>query len=161
MNYRTFVFSVVLVGFGIVVIATTLFYTSTNGFTGPVQFYETSKSTWTIGFSQGIQAVAVGPSTSTTLTSKNLGTVSLFATLTDVVFIPTKNASLNLFYFIGFLAIVLAILVPFYARNKRETARMKPRPVAKKQGQSRFCMNCGAELHHEASFCNKCGESVS
>jgi len=160
MKYRTLLFSVVLVGFGILVMVTTLFYASTNGFTGPVQFYETTTSTYTIGFSQGIQAVAVGSSTSTTLTSENLGTLSLFITVTDVIFIPTRNSSLNLLYLLGFLLIGVAIMFPFYALSKRPTTKMKERPIVSSLKEQAYCGHCGSKLPSGSLFCHKCGATV-
>jgi hypothetical protein len=156
MNYRTILFSVALVGFGILVIATTLFYASTNGFTAPVQFYETT--TYTVEFGQGIQAVAVGSSTSTTLTSENLGTVSLF--ITDVIFIPTRNSSLNLLYLLGFVLIVLAIGFPLYALSKSSTPQLERRPSASSVKDQVYCGHCGSKLPPGSMCCNKCASAV-
>lgn len=140
MNHHRVLFSFALVSFGITVIAATLIYAATSGFTESVQLYRTT--TYTVAFEQGLEVVA-GPSTST-ITTANLGTVSFF--ITDVIFVPAESSSLNLLYLVGILLFVLAAAVPFLEPLKGK--------------EQNFCANCGAALMPDSKFCNKCGTGL-
>ena len=140
MNHHRVLFSFALVTFGIIVIAATLFYAATSGFTESVQFYRTT--TYTVAYEHGLEVV-VGPSTST-VTTANLGTVSIF--ITDVIFVPAESSSLNLLYLLGILLFVFAASIQFL------------RPVKGKE--QNFCVNCGAVLLPNSKFCNKCGTDL-
>lgn len=150
MNYRTILFSSALVAFGISVIVVTVFYSATNGFTEPPIFYTSATSIYTVGFQQGLQAVLVVGTSSSTITSQSLSPgMTLFFTEVSVGYIPFQNSGLNLLYVFGIILCGLALVVPLHSRSKKQVGKVK------------FCINCGAELLPEASFCNKCGAAVS
>jgi len=123
VNYRVVLSSLAFVVFGIGVIVLTAFYSATNGFTEPATFYSSYTSVYTIGFRQGLQVVAVGASSSSTVTSQSLNGLTFYMTQVSVEYVPTANSTLNYLYLLALLLFGLAIVVPVLTLNKEKVER--------------------------------------
>ena len=128
MNLRVVLLSLTLLVFGVMIIVGTLYYNATNGFTQPATFYTTSTSIDTMGFKQGLVAIAVSGSFSSTITSQTEPGITLYVTQVNVGFIPFQSQQSNLFYALGVILFVIALTIPLalsfseqYRRQKEST----------------------------------------
>jgi ribosomal protein L40E len=158
MNYRIVLSSLVLGVFGIIIIVGTVYNAATNGFTGPATFYTSSTSIDTIGFQQGLVAIAVSGGYSSTITSQTEPGVTLFMTQVSVGFIPFQSQQSYIFYVLGAALVAIALAIPLHRISTREVTsiKKKTRPI---DPNIKFCIECGAKLPSDARFCNKCGSA--